>query len=656
MAKRILIAEDNQTLAASLTQLLRRRSFEVIHHADGISALRAIASAPPDLLLLDLHLPGMNGVQLLKKLRLSPHTARLPVIILSGVYRGSKYHQAARTLGVDHYIEKPFKAGQVLAAIETLLGPTAEPARPVFRYLQDAFHKRFSGQLVLAWPDTRRTLVFLKGAPISLRPGFAYRNFGAYLRANNLISTAEYDYYANTAGFRQESLVELGCLTHPDLLQAKLDYLRTEMETAFGAPPPAEASWQDLAVPDLLQVITLNVPDLFYRGFRRFPGPAAKRVLARFIGQYPAPADNYYRHINFLELTGDDKQCLHRMDGQSTLANCIVEGIDPAPLLLTLLSLNMLKFSPEPNAPAAVAPGQLRALFNAFDDETESVFPETLESFIDLVDEDAADPAGQSAAAATPEPQSPATAKQASAAADLSQTVTFMAQSLTNKNHYEVFGIKPSRFSIDLLKERYFAVTRQFGPEVLMQLGGAEAAMVETILSTVATAYDTLSDVVKKERYDELLGSGKVGLGQAGDDRFQAQVQEESGKVFIEMEEWDNAEKSLQEAVGFDPNSGEALAHLAWAIYRNPRHAESQAMQNKARQMINKSLTLQRTAQGFAYKGWMLLDNNQELMAESEFSKALKLDARNAMARTGLRTLREKQEQNKKGLFKRIFR
>ena len=122
------------------------------------------------------------------------------------------------------------------------------------------------------------------------------------------------------------------------------------------------------------------------------------------------------------------------------------------------------------------------------------------------------------------------------------------------------------------------------------------------------------------------------------------------------MEEWDNAEKSLQEAVNADPTNGVYLACLAWAIYRNPRYSDSQAMQSKAKQMLNKSITLERTAQAFAYKGWLLLESGQESMAEAEFTKALKLDARHALARKGLRTLQEQQEQQKKGLFKRMFK
>jgi tetratricopeptide (TPR) repeat protein len=158
---------------------------------------------------------------------------------------------------------------------------------------------------------------------------------------------------------------------------------------------------------------------------------------------------------------------------------------------------------------------------------------------------------------------------------DLPQEVRLIAKSLEYKNHYEVFGIKQGEFSINLLKERYFAMTRKFGPEVLMQLGGEEAVLVEEILSKVATAYDTLTDVVKKERYDEMLGADKIGLGHKGDDRFQAQVQAESGKVFLEMEEWDNAERALQEAVNADPDNGEYLASLAWTIYRSPKYTDS---------------------------------------------------------------------------------
>lgn len=653
MAKRILIAEDNLTLAKGLVDLLSKHSYEVSQRQDGVAALREIAASPPDLLLLDLRLPGLHGIELLKKLRRSHRTKRLPVIIMSGVYKGEKYRQAARSLGVKHYLEKPFRAADVVGAVEQLLGENQAPRHPVARFLLEAFRQKFSGRLTLCWPDHRRALVFMEGAPVSLHPGFACKNFGDYLLQRHLLNETEFAYCMSGAKFHHNRLVELGCLTYPELMQAELDYLREELEQAFGAPP-ATAAWEEHAFPEPLRTITLNVPNLFYHGFRRFPGQTGKRILARHCNHYPVPSGDFFRHINFFELNGADKLLLRQMDGRTLLTDCLDEKGDPFPLLRSLLSLDMLTMSPTPAEPAAPGSAPIRVLFNALDYEEETAADTPLENFTDLVEEEStatAESAGTEASPAADAPPAPEPKPD-----DLAQSVRFMAQSLEGKNHYEVFGIKQVKFSVDLLKERYFAITRKFGPEILMQVGGEEAGMVEGILSRVATAYDTLSDIVKKERYDELLNSEKIGLGREGDDRFQAEVQAESGKVFIEMDEWDNAEKALRAAADFDPNNGEILAHLAWSVARNPRHAESRAMQAKARQMLNKALTMERTAQGFAYKGWLLMEAGQEVMAESEFGKALRLDVRQPLARRGLRTIREKQEQQKKGLFKRMFK
>lgn len=670
MTQRILIAEDHQPLAESLLQLLKNRGYQAEYAADGIAALRAIAAAPPDLLILDLKLPGLHGIELLKKLRQSPRTGQLPVIIVTGVYKGEQYRQAAASLGVRHYLEKPFKAGDLLAAVSQILpashppgqatpqpgihpaaAPAEPPPRPFAQHLREAFRSRFSGLLLLSWPDTRRTLSFINGTPASLRPGFQHRDFGDYLRARGALNAGEYAYFSSRGAFRHEVLVQMGCLTFGDLLDAKFTYLNAELEQGFAAPP-ARASWQPMAVPEALQLVTLNVPQLFYRGFRRYPGRSADQLLATSLGKYPAPAKDFYRHINFLTLDEDERNLLRHFDGQHTLADCPGNPAALAPLLLTLNVLDMLHFHDQPTAPASPGDLPLRTLFNAMAEEPPPAIDLPLENFTDLVETEV----DAVAALASSDPSAAVTATGAAASDDLAQGVRLMAKSLEGKNHYEVFGIKPAKFSIELLKERYFAVTRQFGPDILMQLSGDDATRVEEILATVANAYNTLSDVVKKERYDELLGADKIGLGHKGDDRFQAQVQAESGKVFLDMEEWDNAERALQEAVNFDAGNGDYLAHLAWAIYRNPKNTASRAMQEKARQMLNRAITMERTPAGFAFKGWMLLESGQEALAEAEFNKALKLDARSMPARRGLRVLQERKEQQKKGLFGRMFK
>jgi CheY-like chemotaxis protein/tetratricopeptide (TPR) repeat protein len=661
MAMRILLAEENLPLAAELSGRLKQQGFDVQHECDGISALRAIAAEPPDLLLIELKLPSLHGIELVKKLRQSPRTRKLPIIVTTGYYKGEKFQTAAKTLGIDHYLEKPLKTADLLTAIQqaskptpSVTSPPVASARPFAQHLRTAFLKRFSGLLTLTYPETVRTLTLINGAPVALRPGYNHRDFGDFLRSRGQISDDEYNYFITTAAYRHDILVQLGCLQYNDLLQAEMDYLNQELISAFGSNQ-SQASWKAIPAPELLQLITLNVPQLFYEGFHKHAGQTALQMQQTFRDKYLLLDQNYYRHINFLHLNEAEKRFLHGLDGQRKLADLIAEEPDCGPLLLTLTNLSMARFATAPTPSAVAEDLPLRTLFNAVEEEMEIPAEETLESFSDLVEESAAGDLSASGAEVESAQKRTVTAARAEED-DLPQEVRLIAKSLEDKNHYEVFGIKQAKFSIDLLKERYFAITRKFGPEVLMQLGGEEALLVEEILSKVATAYDTLTDVVKKERYDEMLGADKIGLGHKGDDRFQAQVQAESGKVFLEMEEWDNAERALQEAVNADPDNGDYLASLAWAIYRNPKYTASLAMRNKAKQMLNKSITMERTAQAFAYKGWMLFEAGQESMAESEFNKALKLDARLSMARRGLRNLQEQQEQQKKGLFKRMFK
>ena len=83
LAARLLIAEDEANIVESLGFVLRGAGFEVNCVADGESALRQLRSDPPDLLLLDVMLPGMNGFEVLKSVRADPLLAALPVLILT---------------------------------------------------------------------------------------------------------------------------------------------------------------------------------------------------------------------------------------------------------------------------------------------------------------------------------------------------------------------------------------------------------------------------------------------------------------------------------------------------------------------------------------------------------------------------------------------
>ncbi len=325
MAKRILLTEENQQLASAIADRLKKQGFVVEHESDGVAALRSIAANPPDLLLLELKLPGLHGIELIKKLRQSPQTSKLPVVVLTGFYKGEKFQNAAKTHGVHHYLEKPLKASQLINAINLELGlkpkgqntPESEP-RPFSQHLRTAFLKKFSGLLTLKYPDTVRMVTFINGAPVALRPGYKSRDFGDFLCNRGQITPDEYNYFTTTAAYRHDSLVQIGCLQYSDLLQAEMDYLNQELVYAFDSAA-SQATWKVIPAPELLQLITLNVPQLFYEGFHKYAGQAGEQLLKTFSGKYILLEKDYYRHINFLRLNEEEKRFVQTIDGQHKL-------------------------------------------------------------------------------------------------------------------------------------------------------------------------------------------------------------------------------------------------------------------------------------------------------------------------------------------------
>ncbi|BCR03532.1 hypothetical protein DESUT3_06010 [Desulfuromonas versatilis] len=645
MKPRILIAEDNDSIAVALETLLRRQGLATERVDDGVKAMNSVLATPPDLLVLDLKLPGLHGIELLRKLRQDLRHQDLPVIVITGIYKGDKYARAAKALGASAYLEKPFRAAALLDEVHRALKTAAPTAETIDRHLVRAFLARFSGELQLSDGRSERSVYFLDGAPVALVPGFRYGDFGQYLRSRQLLSDAEYAYYSGPGQSRCEAVVHMGCLDYPEMVQAKLDYLSGELLQGF-ARGPMTATEKPCAAFEAAQPVTINLPQLLYQGYLKHPThPACQALLQNHLNRYAATGANYHRFINFLSLPAPDKHLLKRFDGNRQLMECLEMKTAHLPLAQTLHALGMLALSEQPAAAQPQPDFPQRTQFNAIEEDANTPPAEPLESFSDLVETAAEAPLVPEASPL------PAGGGDQGESAEIRRVF----QGLKGKNYYEIFGMNQAKFSFEMLKERYFAFTRQFGPDTMMRLSGVDGRLVEDILATVSTAYNTLSDVVKKERYDELLGSDRIGLGQKGDERFQAQVQAQSGKVFIEMEEWDNAEKALQDACNIAPGNGDYLAHLAWAIYRNPKNAASRAVLEKSRQLLNSALTLERTGKGFAFKGWMLLEAGQDNLAEAEFSKALKLDARLSMARKGLRLLQEKREQQKKGLFRRIF-
>jgi two-component system alkaline phosphatase synthesis response regulator PhoP len=122
--KKILVVEDDQDLAELLSFNLRNAGFAIGTAGDGVEALKKARSAVPDLILLDLMLPELDGFAVCEILRRDPATALVPIIMLTAM-SGELARVAGLEAGANDYMTKPFSLRQLLARVEAILGPLA---------------------------------------------------------------------------------------------------------------------------------------------------------------------------------------------------------------------------------------------------------------------------------------------------------------------------------------------------------------------------------------------------------------------------------------------------------------------------------------------------------------------------------------------------
>jgi len=124
MSTTVLVVDDNEDNVQIMSAILLGRGFDVRIARDGKSALASIRQHLPDLILLDVMMPGMDGMEVLDHVKADTRSARIPVIMVTAksqdqdLLAGYKY-------GADYYITKPFTSRQLLYAIDLVLGDKA---------------------------------------------------------------------------------------------------------------------------------------------------------------------------------------------------------------------------------------------------------------------------------------------------------------------------------------------------------------------------------------------------------------------------------------------------------------------------------------------------------------------------------------------------
>ena len=126
--KKILVVDDDPNMVAAVEAVLQSGSYNVVTAADGEEGLRKVATEQPDLIILDVVMPGKHGFQVCKEIKADPKFARIPVLMLT-VYPGDREKlnlsmQEGMTMEAEDYIQKPFDPDEFLNRVKRLMKVT----------------------------------------------------------------------------------------------------------------------------------------------------------------------------------------------------------------------------------------------------------------------------------------------------------------------------------------------------------------------------------------------------------------------------------------------------------------------------------------------------------------------------------------------------
>jgi len=121
VSKRILIVEDQEDLRGMLRDLLTGSDYSVVEAADGAAGIAMAKSEHPDLILMDIQMPVIDGYEATRQIKADPTIKQIPIVAVSSfAMKGDE--EKARSAGCDHYVTKPYSPMQLLKVIRGLLG------------------------------------------------------------------------------------------------------------------------------------------------------------------------------------------------------------------------------------------------------------------------------------------------------------------------------------------------------------------------------------------------------------------------------------------------------------------------------------------------------------------------------------------------------
>lgn len=627
-SKHILIVDDDPNIRRFLSESLRLHGYEVHSFEDAEAALEELDSHDYDLALLDILLPGTNGLQLCHKLRSLPKTKDLPVIMMTAFYKQTDHIRDAREqYGATDYLLKPFPLKTLHEKIDALIGAppvTSDAERlsingqlsetPLPRILHNLYSLRATGLLHLEYNNVKKVVYVRNGYPIFVRSNLVREFLGQMLVRTGHLSEEDLEKSLEAAKEKGQrhgvALIEMGLITPHQLNDVLRNQVLEKLLDTFSWPDGDYRFMQAREFKQGITSIDLSPANLILQGLREYASrEQVLKILEPHLDHYLQQAENPLYRFQEIQLSPNEKRILESCQGSTTLQEVLKRHLlsrkEAEPLLATLLSTGILvgRIEPEPTveAPASDEAEDLRARRESF-----------LKDYAWMMEQD----------------------------------------------YFTLLGVSDSD-SRDQVRKSYYSLVKKYHPDrffeqdVLPDLRDK----VNALFQRISDAHETLSEETSKARYLADRKGGHAKTTTNLETILQAETAFQKGMVLFRSKKYDEAQKTFSEALDLSPNEAEYLMYHAWSAYK--ADSKSAEVIIKTRKNLIRATELSpKLSLAHLYLGYLAKDEGNEKEAQRRFERAILCDPNCTEALRELRLMsmrKEKTQKEKKSLFGKMF-
>ncbi len=624
--KQILVVDDDANIRRFLSESLRLRGYEVHSFADAESALEELENFHFDLALLDILLPGTNGLQLCRQLRSLPQSKDLPIIMMTAFYKQADHIRDAREqYGATDYLLKPFAVKALHEKIHELIGAPSEAAHPERlsvegnlaetdfpRILHNLYTLRATGLLHIEHNELKKVVYIRNGYPIFVRSNLVREFLGQMLVRTGLLSDEQLQESlaaAKETGQRHgTALIQMGLLTPHQLNEVLRDQVVEKLLDIFSWPNGSYRFVQAREFKQNVTSIDLSPANLILQGLRGYASrEQLQKILEPFLDKYLQEAENPLYRFQEIELSGADQRVLNDCLGDKTLRDTLkrytLSRKEVEPLLATMVLTGILVGRQQPVAEQR--------------EESGCAEPEDLRS------------------------------KRENFLKDYAW--------MMEQDYFTLLGVSESE-SKEQVRKSYYNLVKKYHPDrffeqdVLLDLKDK----VNTLFQRISDAHETLVDAKAKARYiSDLKGESKKTTTSL-ETILEAETAFQRGMVFFRVKKYLEAEQAFAEALELNPNEAEYLMYQAWSAYKaNPKATE--VILHTRKKLMRAAELNPRLSLAHLYLGYICKDEGNEKEAQRRFERAIQHNPNCTEALRELRLMSMRKEKEKKGLFGKMF-